>query len=69
MSELKARTIVADLDLCQGHANCVMIAPKYFSIGDDDKVDVLISSVMEGDESGVRSAVDSCPVSALRLEP
>ena len=60
--------IKADLDLCQGYANCVMEAPKFFDINDDGVVVVLEEEFPEGSRSRVEAAVRSCPVSALRIE-
>ena len=60
--------IKADLDLCQGYANCVMEAPKFFDISDDGVVVVLEEEFPEGNRSRVEAAVRSCAVSALRIE-
>ncbi|TAN21015.1 MAG: ferredoxin [Actinomycetota bacterium] len=60
--------IKADLDLCQGYANCVMEAPKFFDISDDGVVVVLQEEFAEENRAKVEAAVRSCPVSALRIE-
>lgn len=61
--------IEADRTKCDGYANCVMNAPDYFDLSDDDgKVIVLKNTVEnEGDLESVEEAVRSCPVSALSL--
>lgn len=58
--------VVADLNKCQGYANCVVAAPEMFDLGDSGKVEILVAEVT--DEPGARQAVESCPVGALRLE-
>lgn len=60
--------IKADLELCQGYANCVMEAPKLFDISDDGVVVVLEEEFGEETRGRVEAAVRSCPVSALRIE-
>ncbi len=60
--------IKADRSTCEGFANCVMNAPKYFDLDDDGKVVILRPTLDEADRDDVEAAVDSCPVLALRLE-
>ncbi|MEX0427726.1 ferredoxin [Nocardioides sp. DS6] len=60
--------IVADLDACQGYANCVLAADDVFDIDDDGVVVVLRTTVEERDRARVEEAARSCPVSALRVE-
>lgn len=61
-------TVTADLTLCEGYANCVIAAPAYFDVDDDEgMVVVLKAEVPEQDLAVVESAVRSCPVSALTL--
>ena len=60
--------IKADLELCQGYANCVMEAPKFFDINDDGVVVVLEEEFGEETRGRVEAAVRSCPVSPLRIE-
>lgn len=62
-------TVSADLTLCEGYANCVIAAPTYFDVDDDEgMVVVLKAEVPEQDLAEVESAVRSCPVSALTLK-
>lgn len=58
----------ADLDRCEGYANCVVAADDVFDIDDDGIVKVLQSSVDETRLDEVTEAVHSCPVAALSLE-
>ncbi|MDA8271078.1 MAG: ferredoxin [Actinomycetota bacterium] len=60
--------IKADMDLCQGYANCVMEAPKFFDIDDEGVVVVLQQEFGEDDRVRIEAAVRSCPVTALRIE-
>jgi len=60
--------IKADLEACQGYANCVVGADDYFDIDDDGVVVVLKAIVPEADRARVEEAARSCPVSALRME-
>ena len=58
----------ADLDACQGYANCVVGADDYFDIDDDGVVVLLRAEVADIDRGRVEEAARSCPVSALRVE-
>ena len=60
--------VKADLEACQGYANCVVGADDYFDIDDDGVVVVLKAIVPEADRARVEEAVRCCPVSALRME-
>lgn len=60
-------TIEADKTACEGIGMCEAQADTYFQIGDDGLVEVLIDEVPDPDRGYVKAAVDSCPVSALRL--
>jgi ferredoxin len=59
--------IVVDLDACQGHANCVMVAAEFFSLDDEGKVVVSAAASSSADTDRIVQAIDSCPVNALRL--
>ena len=49
---MKAVAVVkADLEACQGYANCVVGADDYFDIDDDGVVVLLKTEVPEGEES------------------
>ena len=58
--------MVADLNVCQGYANCVVTAPDLFDLSEDGKVEVLVER--PADMSLARQAVEACPVGALRLD-
>jgi ferredoxin len=60
--------VKADLEACQGYANCVVGAEDYFDIDDDGVVVLLRAEVSESDRSRVEEAARSCPVSALLVE-
>jgi 3-phenylpropionate/trans-cinnamate dioxygenase ferredoxin reductase subunit len=58
----------ADLNACQGYANCVVNAGDVFDLSDDGKVVVLPVDLETVDRNQLEEAVASCPASALRLE-
>ena len=60
--------ITADRDTCDGHGMCEAMAHEFFELDDDGLVRVLDESPGEEHRELVDSAVQSCPVSALRLE-
>lgn len=59
--------VKADLETCQGYANCVFGADDVFDIDDYGTVIVLKSTVAEADRKRVEEAARSCPVSALTV--
>ena len=61
-------TVKADLQACQGYANCVVGATDYFDLDDDGIVVLLRTNVPEAERSRVTEAARSCPVSALVVE-
>jgi ferredoxin len=60
--------VKADLDACQGYANCVVAAGDLFDIDDDGVVVLLRTEVAESERARVTEAARSCPVSALSIE-
>jgi 3-phenylpropionate/trans-cinnamate dioxygenase ferredoxin reductase subunit len=58
----------ADLQACQGYANCVVAADDVFDIDDDGVVVVLRTTVPDAERARVEEAARTCPVSALRVE-
>jgi ferredoxin len=60
--------VKADLDACQGYANCVVGASDVFDLDDDGVVVLLKTSVPDSDRARVEEAARSCPVSALWVE-
>lgn len=59
--------VKADLEACQGYANCVVGAEDVFDLGDDGVVVVLKAEIDEDDRPRVEEAARSCPVSALQV--
>lgn len=60
-------TASADLRKCKGYANCVVTAPDFFDLGDNEKVDILHQAISVENAPLVAEAVASCPVGALKL--
>ena len=58
----------ADVNACQGYANCISAAPDYFDIDDDGVVVLLRTTFPESERTRVEEAARTCPVSALRVE-
>ncbi|MFC9894845.1 ferredoxin [Nocardia sp. NPDC127579] len=58
-------TIIADLDLCQGHAVCQDEAPEVFTVPKRGKVEITDPTA---DSADVQRAVRYCPTRALTLE-
>lgn len=59
--------LIADLDRCQGYANCVIAAPDLFDLSDANQVEI-VGTVDAANLAEAQEAVSSCPVAALRLE-
>jgi ferredoxin len=59
--------IRADVEKCQGFANCVMAAPEVFDLNDESLVVVDHDEVGHGELEQVQEAVRSCPVGAIWL--
>ena len=60
--------VEADLSRCTGTANCVVLAPDVFALGDDDDVvRILVAEVAPEQHAAVEDAVRRCPQGALRL--
>ncbi|MEU4228669.1 ferredoxin [Nonomuraea sp. NPDC026600] len=57
--------VVADLDLCQGHAVCELEAPEVFEVPRKGKVRVLDPSPPESMREQVEAAIRYCPTRAL----
>ena len=60
--------VVADYDLCQGHAECTVEAPEVFALGDNDQVTILDASPPPLLAEKVHAAVRFCPTHALSIE-
>ena len=59
--------VLADLDLCQGHAMCELEAPSVFEVPARGKVRIL-GEPDESRRAEVEAAVRFCPTQALRLQ-
>ncbi len=57
--------VVVDLDLCEGNAFCVNIAPAVFELSDDDYAVVIADPVPAEQEALVGKAIEACPRQAL----
>lgn len=57
--------VEADLEACQGYANCVLAADDYFDLDDNGVVVMLKIEVPESERTRVEEAARSCPVNAL----
>ncbi|MCF7552233.1 ferredoxin [Pseudonocardia sp. WMMC193] len=60
--------VKADLEACQGYANCMVGAEDVFDIDDDGVVVLLKTTIADADRMRVEEAARSCPVSALVVE-
>jgi ferredoxin len=61
--------IIANLETCQGYANCVIEAPDVFDIDETSaKVIVLQATPTPDLVEDVRRAAAACPVKALTIE-
>lgn len=56
-----------DMDLCEGNAVCMKVAPAVFKVGDDDKASLLIAEPGEEHRGVVEAAVRRCPRQAISL--
>ena len=60
--------IVADHDLCQGHAVCELEAPDVFEVPKRGKVTILDEEPDDTQRDAVVAAVRYCPTQALTME-
>ena len=58
--------IEVDMDLCQHYGQCVFEAPNLFSLNDDGKLDYH-AEADDSERDNVESAVDVCPMQAIRI--
>ncbi|WP_280419920.1 ferredoxin [Nocardia carnea] len=59
--------IVADMDLCQGHAVCAAEAPDIFAVPKRGQVEILDPNPGPEHKADVENAVRYCPTQALLL--
>lgn len=58
--------IEVDMALCQHYGQCVFEAPNIFQLNDDDKLEYL-AAADDSECDNVESAVDVCPMQAIRI--
>ncbi|HWD66055.1 MAG TPA: ferredoxin [Solirubrobacteraceae bacterium] len=56
-----------DMNLCQSHGECVLVAPDVFDLGDDDVL-TWTEDVPEDRRADMEAAVNACPMMAISLE-
>jgi ferredoxin len=56
-----------DMNLCQSHGECVLVAPDVFDLGDDDVL-VWQEEVPDDRRADMEQAAAVCPMMAIRLE-
>jgi ferredoxin len=59
--------VVADVDKCEGYANCIIAAPDVLALDDEFLVQVVVEHPGEDRRAAVEEAVRSCPTSALSI--
>jgi ferredoxin len=57
-----------DVDRCQGHGRCYVLAPDLFDSDDYGHCVLLVDEVPAGREGDARTGVENCPEQALALE-
>ncbi len=65
MAKLK---VEIDKNKCIGCGVCVSLHPDLFEMGPDGKAR-FIGGDKEGNEKGVREAIASCPMGAIKIKP
>jgi ferredoxin len=58
--------IHVDMDTCQHYGQCVFEAPRIFTLNGDDKLEYL-AEANDDERDEVESAVDVCPMQAIRI--
>jgi ferredoxin len=56
-----------DMNLCQSHGECVLVAPDVFDLGDDDVL-TWKEDVPDDRRQDMEAAVDACPMMAISIE-
>jgi ferredoxin len=57
-----------DVERCQGHGRCYVLAPDLFDADDYGHCVLLVDEVPAGRQGDARSGVENCPEQALSLE-
>ncbi|MFE9577911.1 ferredoxin [Nocardia sp. NPDC006044] len=61
--------VIADLDLCQGHAVCQDEAPDAFRVPKHGQVEILLDTTESAHRADIERAIKYCPTQALSLAP
>jgi ferredoxin len=56
-----------DTTRCEGHAQCIVVAPELFDIGDDDVSVVLNPRPTNEQQDLARRAAQMCPIQAISV--
>lgn len=67
MSDEASMKISVDYDRCEANAICVRRAPDLFSLGDDDRLHLLVERPDPSQRAKAEDAVRRCPRGALSL--
>lgn len=59
--------VVVDRELCQGHGQCIDVAPEVFMMEDDGIAIVIVEEIGEKLLSKVEVAVSRCPADAIKI--
>jgi ferredoxin len=60
--------ISIDMDTCQGHGRCSLVAPELFDVDDDGKALLLVEGdILTASESDARLAAANCPERAITI--
>jgi ferredoxin len=59
--------VTVDLDVCETHGQCEVMAPDVFRIERDSKL-VYVSDPDEALRADVEAAVEACPTQAIRID-
>ncbi|MDP9183715.1 MAG: ferredoxin [Actinomycetota bacterium] len=62
------RVVVADPDLCQGHAMCALEDASLFEVPKHGTVQIARPEVTPDNEAAVLAAIRHCPTQALSLK-
>ena len=62
------RVVVADADMCQGHAMCVLEDPDLFDVPKHGTVQIAHPEVTPQNEAAVLAAIRHCPTQALSVK-
>ena len=64
---MNSSRIEVDLDMCEGHALCVIVAGTVFELNEDEKAVVLDVELTDQQLAEVQTAIIRCPSRAITL--